>query len=214
MIGFDEIISIDRSDLNIFLINQGQNEIGEHLQDLIISIGEIKNINDVARMWQYFKHNFQNTKENHIDEKFSRTSEELAASKTWSGCSNVGTILAPILRANGIPTIYLQSAHIDWANDLVQNNDSKNSVRGHIFLEIFINNEWLLFDSTSGHIYLNYNYNNLSLPKNYFAYSKSLNGHEVGSIDFNGLKKVMIDLFRDFDLSKYQNPNYEVIDLR
>ena len=214
MIGFNNIKQLDRNNLEKYLINEGQHKLGENLQKLIIELGEIKDINDIARMHLHLMNNFKNTKENHMDEKFNRTSEELVTTKTWSGCSNVGTIIAPILRANGIPTIYLQSARLDWVSDLIQNTDKKNSIRGHIFLEIFIDGEWLLFDSTSGHIYLNYDFNNLSLPKDYYAYSKSLTGHEVGSVDFKGLKDVMMDLFQNFDLTNYQSPNYEEISLK
>lgn len=39
----------------------------------------------------------------HKIKKFTRTSEEIFCDKTWSGCSDVGTALAPILRINGIP---------------------------------------------------------------------------------------------------------------
>ena len=213
MIGFNEIEKFDRAEPSQFLKNDGQNKIGINLQKLIVAGGPLNDINDIARMWQYFMKKLKRDKDNKI-KKFTRTSEEIVTSKIWSGCSDVGTVFATILRANNIPTIYLQGANIDWVNDLVLKNDKKNSVRGHIFLEIFLNDEWLLFDPTNGYIYPNYDFNNLSLPQKCYAFSKSLNGHEVGAINLDKNNEIMTNLFKKFDIKKYKNPNYKEIDLR
>ena len=206
-------VDINRTNLNDFLINIGQNEIGSSLEKLIIEIGSISTLDDVARLWQYFITNFKQNNENKI-EKFRRTSEEIATSKIWSGDSDAGTLLAPILRANGIPTVYLQSAKLDWIKDLLENNVLKTSVRGHIFLEIFIDDEWILFDSTDGYFYYNYDVNNYSLPDNYYAFSKSLNGHEIGCYSLANNNAIMMRKFENFNIDNYKSPNYEKIDLQ
>lgn len=202
---------IDRTNLDYFLMNHGQNTIGPSLEQIISEVGKIETISDIARLLLYIRRNFQQDKEHKI-KKFVRTSEEIAESKIWSGCSDMGTLVAPILRENGIPTVYLQSARLDWINDLLENNNQKSLVRGHIFLEVLINDEWILLDPTMGCFYTNYNYRNLSLPGNYYVFSKSLNGHEVGCDSLSNNNKIMTALFQDFDINSYQDPNYVKID--
>lgn len=207
------MLKYNRNNLNEFLINNGQNKIGQNLKTMINEIDQINNINDIAKLWQYLHKQFKRDI-NHTIPKFKRTSEEIATSKIWSGCSDIGTVFAPILREKGIPTIYLQSAKIDWVEKLNINSQDCITVEGHIFLEIYISNEWILFDPTNGYLYLDYDYNNLSLPDNYYVFSKSLNGHEI---DFDSLEKnniKMTQLFKNFDLNNYKRPNYPRIDLR
>lgn len=175
-------------------------------------IGKIKNIKDIAKIYKYLKNNFQQDKTNNI-EKFNRTSEEIAASKTWSGCSDIGTLLAPILRMNGIPTIYVQSAYSDWIKDLLENRDGKRRIRGHIFLEVFIEKQWVLIDFTNGYLYINYDYNDLNLPGGYFAFSKSLNGHEVGCDSLKNNASIMSSCLENFDLKRIKTPNFAEINL-
>lgn len=204
--------NIERSNLNNFLINEGQNEVGPCMIEFANSIGKIESINDFTIMWKKYMKEILRDKENKVP-KFERTSEEIFKEKIWSGCSDVGTSFAPILRMKGIPTIYLQSASINWIKDLNENNKDARMVKGHIFLEIYLNNEWLLFDPTNGYIYLGYDYNNFSLPNSYYVFSKSLNGHELGHTTLKDNNEIMKKIFLNFDISSYNEPNYEKIDL-
>jgi len=204
---------INRENLKAFLKNSGQNKVGKNARKFIDSCNEVKNFEDVAKLWKYFKHQF---KRDELDEipKFERTAEEMIASKIYSGCSDIGTILATILREKGVPTVYLQSANIRWIRDLLEDNERKRRVSGHIFLEIYIGGTWVLFDSDNGYLYTGYDYNNNSLPDGLYAFSKSLNGQELGSNTTKNNNAIMTELFLNFDLNKYKDPNYNKIDLR
>jgi len=204
---------INYDDKKSLLINNGQNKIGPSMQLFINSVDKINGINDIKKAYQIFMTTFHHDKDNQVP-KFSRTAEEIVSSKIWSGCSDVGTVFATLLRANNIPTVYVQTGNIDWIKELLNDTDKKNSIIGHIFLESYINNKWYLVDPTNGYIYYDYNYSNLSLPNGYYVFSKSLNGHEVGCDSLQNNSKVMFDHFKNFDLSKYQNPNYQVISLK
>lgn len=192
------------------LKNVGQHQIGEEMLLFNQKVGKIETINDIAHLYQLFMTEMKRDK-NHQIKKFTRTSEEIFHDKIWSGCSDVGTALAPILRMNGIPTIYIQTAKIDWVKDLQNHNDGAYSHQGHIFLEIYLNDKWMLFDSTAGIIYPDYDYHNYSLPNQYYVFSKSLTGHEVGCTNLENNNKLMDDLFIHFDTNLYQNPNYKEI---
>ena len=71
----------------------------------------------------------------HIVEKFKRSSEEIFADKIYSGCSDIATSLATVLRLKGIPTIYVQAAKVDWVNELHKHLDTLH--QGYVFLELY-----------------------------------------------------------------------------
>ena len=194
------------------LKNEGQHKVGEEMLKFSKKIGRIKTIDDVAHLYQLFMTNMKRDTENKV-KKFTRTSEEIFRDKIWSGCSDVGTALAPILRMNGVPTIYVQAAKIDWVKDLQNHNDGAYSHQGHIFLEIYLNSKWMLLDSTACIIYPDYDYHNDSLPNQYYVFSKSLTGHEVGCTNLKKNNQLMDDLFTQFDINLYQDPKYEKIEL-
>ena len=204
--------TIDRKNIKSLLINDGQNKVGPCLNAFATKINQINSIEDLANLCNEFKTNMYPDKEK-ITSKFSRTSEEIFKDKICSGCSDFGTAIAPILRMKGIPTIYVQSARTDWIYDLIHNTENAKQVRGHIFLEIYLNNNWLLFDPTNGYLYTNYNYNNACLPHNYYAFSKSLNGHEVGCDSVQHNNDIMKNYFLNNNLQEYVNPEYQEIDL-
>ena len=114
----------------------------------------------------------------------------------------------------GIPTVYVESAQIEWIKDVQENNEDKELMRGHIFLEIFLNNTWYLYDPTFHLVYDNYNCENLFLPRGFVAFAKSLNCHELGIHSVKDEKKIGTEAIIDFDITEYNEPNYEVIDLR
>jgi len=131
-----------------------------------------------------------------------------------SGCNDYGLVTLTILRSLGFPTVFVQSARLDWIKEVINKNENSRRVRGHIFLEVKVEGKWLLFDSTAGIIYLKYDKNNFSLPKEYYVFSKSLDGWETGCINLCENNKIMLNLFKDFKLSKYQSPIYDKISLK
>ena len=199
--------TIDYENLESLTVNKGQNEIGENLQQLYEDIGPIKSLDDVKLASLYIRYHFERDQEMY---KFDRTSEELAESKIYSGCSDFGTVLAPILRMNGIPTVYIQTGDVEWIKELQTGNPE--SIRGHIMLEVNVDNKWYLLDAINGKLYHNYDINNVNVPKNRVVFSKSLNGHEVGCTSFDTNEKVMKDYFSKYDVSDFIEPKYEMED--
>ena len=86
--------------------------------------------------------------------------------------------------------------------------------KGHVFLEIFLNNKWYLYDPTFHLLYLNYDYNNSSLPRNYFAFAKALNSHDLGVFNTKNERNLAIGCLLSFDISKYKGPKYSYFDTR
>ncbi len=202
-----EICNIDRTNLNDFLINSMQNNVGLAMMEFADMVGEIKSLDDIERLHNIFLNEFT------LDEvdKFSRVTEDIIKSKIWSGCNDAGLVLGTVLRLKGVPAIFVSSAHIDWIKDLQEENDKAKMVRGHIFLEIYLNDRWYLFDSANGKIYDNYDYNNLSLPGGYYVFRKGLNNYNFGAYSVKENNKIMQETFKNFDLSNYNEPNYNCI---
>ena len=208
----NQICNINREDLSRFLINEGQNEIGEATQQFCNMVDDINTIEDVGKLYRLFKQEFKKD-DNKQYKQFERSVEEIIQSRIYTGCNDVGLVLSTILRMKGIPTVFVSSGKVDWIEESHEQRKT-DIIRGHVFLEIYLNDEWYLFDSANGYIYLGYDYNNLSLPKNYYVFKKTLNNWEFGANTINDNNKIMRDAFKDFDISDYKDPKYEVINLK
>ncbi len=205
------INKVNREDLESLLENKGQNEIGESMTLFASQIPEIKTVEDLKDLDKLFYSYFTSDKQT---KKFACTSEEIFKRKTFSGCSDIGLAISAILRMKGIPTIYVESAKIEWIQYVQEDNPQKEMMQGHIFLEIYLNYKWYLYDPTFHYVYDNYNFNNFFLPRGYYAFAKALNCHEFGVHSVEDEKRISINILKDFDISTYIEPKYQVIDLK
>jgi hypothetical protein len=53
--------------------------------------------------------------------------------KAFSGCSDIGMMVAAILREKQIPTIYVETANVDWLNKQLNDLPGHEIMLGHIF---------------------------------------------------------------------------------
>ena len=205
------INTVDRNNLVSLLENKNQNEPNPEMISFANKIPPLEHVEDLKYIDELFYSYFisdKNTK------KFACTSAEIFVRRTYSGCSDIGLAIAPILRIKGIPTIYIESAQIEWIIDVQENNEKKEFMRGHIFLEIYINSKWYLYDPTFHLVYDGYNYDNFCLPRNFYVFAKALNCHEFNVYSVSDEKKVGMGVLNNFDTSEYKEPNYEVINLK
>lgn len=93
-----------------YLINEGQSKINDKIKDFCANIPDINNIEDLVLLDKYFYKYF---KRDNSTPKFSRTVIEIFESKTFSGCSDIGMMVAAILREKQIPTIYVETSNVD-----------------------------------------------------------------------------------------------------
>lgn len=207
-----EIINkINRNDIDSLLENYGQSEMSNIMIEFANKIPDIKTIKDLKVLDKLFYEYFSTDKHT---KKFECTASEIFKRKTVSGCSDIGLAIAPILRYKKIPTVYIESANIEWIKNLQEDNENKELMRGHIFLEIYLNNKWYLYDPTFHYIYDDYDYNNLSLPRGYYVFAKAMNSFDIGVHSVKDEKKIASKLLEDFDINRYNNPNYKKYDLR
>jgi hypothetical protein len=108
--------------------------------------------------------------------------------KVLSGCHDHGLVLVSILRKYGFPAIMVDTAGIQWALDY--NENKQNGFKGHVFIEVYVRNKWILINSTSGKYVQNYEPLNpvITMPdtaesKGYYALFKGLDPAGYGIRD-------------------------------
>jgi hypothetical protein len=145
-------------------------------------------------------------------DKRPKATFEVTASKILSypilgGCTTFATAFSTLCRTKGIPAVVVDSAYLDW----ILGGCSLNYVRGHFFVEVYINNKWYLVDSTAGKLYKQYDRSNWFLPNKYIAFTKSLSFIDPGTTERNHnlLQRVA---FVNKNIN-YKNPDYPVLDL-
>lgn len=206
-----EICNLNRDNLEDFLINNMQSEVKEETLRLSRIFNSINDIKDILNLYQTFMQEFIIDENSKID-KVARLTEEIVESRICSSSNDVGLVLSTLLRLKGIPTIFVSTLHIDWIKQMQKESQHSQEVQGYVFLEIYLNNKWYLFDSMKGKIYDNYDYNNLSLPDGYYAFRKTLNNCNFGAFSSKEIRRIMCETFENFDLKKYKDPNYMIIE--
>lgn len=160
-----------------YLLNVGQSQINDEIRNFCNSIPNITDINPLKVLDQKFYNYF--SKDNSTP-KFSRSVIDIFESKTFSGCSDIGMMMASILREKGVPTIYVETANVDWLNKEINNLPGSEVMQGHIFLEIFIDGKWFLYDPTFHILYDDYDSNNNNYPRRYYVFAKGENANQLG----------------------------------
>jgi len=189
-----------------FLANGPQTK-SETAKEIAKTINDNKDLTTMMEIYDY-----TTTHLSHGDgPKFSRTTEEIFASGTVSGCTEWGLAFISIAREKGIPAVFVQTARMDWIHDVVRKQD--DMIYGHIFVEVFIDDIWYLIDSTSGRMYLDYDANNFSLNNGYYVFAKSVEVYDTGIEDDEGNSMNMRDLFIHFNEDAYEDPRYQYVDL-
>lgn len=185
--------NIDRINPEDFLFNINQSEIKEDLR-LSVDVNKLELLN---KLCIEFLGSFTYNQNKDVDE-YKRTVDEIISSKTFYGSNEIALVLSSILRLNNIPTICVFSTDYD-------------KTKPYTFLEIYFDNKWYLFDPLKSKLYLDYDYNNLCLPDNYYAFMKSLNNYSFGIYK----KEDMESFIKTTTIYEtYKNPEYEYIDLK
>jgi transglutaminase-like putative cysteine protease len=199
----------DYSDPAVFLYSGTQTAMSPDLEKLAKGINDKRDFSTLVQIYDAVRTiPFSET-----GDKFALTADEITR-RGLTGCTDYGLVFAALARYKGIPTVFLQSARVDWVEDLQAENSLAGWARGHILVEVFIDGEWYLVDSTAGKIYLDYDKTNFSIDDGYYVFSKSIEVWDAGIEDGERNRTVMWQLFRNFDLGKYKQPRYHYLDMR
>lgn len=80
-------------------------------------------------------------------EKGSHTADELLGKKAHaSGCTDTGLMFVALARAKGFPTVYVDTYKLDYLNSLLHSAVRPNLIEGHVFVNVYYNQAWHIFD--------------------------------------------------------------------
>ena len=100
-----------------------------------------------------------------------RTFDQMLIDGLQGGCAHYSVVFGALARACGIPTVWVKTLDVDWIRDF-RTKGTEGSWNGHVFLEIFIHDRWMLLDDTQLVLYENYDTKARILPGNRYAYDK------------------------------------------
>jgi hypothetical protein len=131
-----------------------------------------------------------------------RTFDQMCDDKTEGGCAQYSVLFGSLSRACGIPTVWVKTLDADWIRGF-RTKGTEGSWNGHVFLEVFIHDRWMLLDDTQLILYKDYDTRTQILPGNRYAYDKGGDPYNlVLSARWDLWKKQVRAYFSDFDLSK------------
>jgi len=122
-----------------------------------------------------------------LSRAFNRTADELFKSSKLGCCSDYALALVTLLRFLDVPSRFLLTVNLDWVAAYRQNN--LIIPRGHVFVEVFLENSWFLVDPVYQTLYEGYNLNNKNYPhKEYFLARL----HDFADAGFCSLKDIAL----------------------
>jgi len=125
-----------------FLKSGRQTEITEKI-DILVS--PIEESDKIEVMFSILKAIHKNLKPNYAPEiknKLIRTRavDEILESGFVTGCTDYALVAAALFRASNIPAVYVETFRRKWLEG------NEKFIEGHIFVEIYLNNRWLIVD--------------------------------------------------------------------
>lgn len=107
-----------------------------------------------------------------------RNFDDVIREKAYGSCADQAIICGVLLKAAGVPTIWVKTMDVPWIWDFKNGRDFK-SWSGHVFLEVYVDGQWSLLDPGSQTLYTNYHPEVQLLPGNRFAYDKGNDPKEM-----------------------------------
>ena len=146
------------------------------------------------------------------------TVNQIMEEKTLSGCHDHALVLVSVFREYGFPAIMVDTAGIQWASDYSEGK--REDFAGHVFVEVYVNNSWVLINSTSGEYVEDYDPYNPVIPMTnsdedigYFALLKGLDPEEYGITSLQQLKEYLIAFAEEVRYTDMSFPQYDIKEL-
>jgi len=150
------------------------------------------------------------------------TVDQLLKERKLGGCHDYALVYSAVARHFGYPSVMLETASISWIKQFQEDREKAKAHKGHVFVEIYLDNKWILIDTTSGW-YVKDNYNPaepvIPLDKNnseqqkeiygYYAYLKGLDSWEMNIQSNSDTQNAMDETAIQIDLDNIHYPGYE-----
>jgi hypothetical protein len=130
-----------------------------------------------------------------------RNFDQIIDDGTLGGCADHSIVFGALSRACDIPTVWVKTMDYDWIRDF-KKHGPVGSWRGHVFLEVYIQDGWALLDAQGMMLYEDYDRTSRFFPGGRYAYDKGADPYElILSVRWGIWKKQTADYFAKFDLS-------------
>jgi len=147
------------------------------------------------------------------------TINDLLKTKELTGCHDHGLVLVSLLRKYNVPAIFIDATGIDWA---LQYPENVQYFSGHVLVELYLFDKWMLFDSINGIYIPDYDPTNPIIPitnsmenKGYYVMFKGLDPADYGITDIQQLneeQKQYAKKIKD-EFPNFIFPNYTIENL-
>jgi len=150
------------------------------------------------------------------------TVEQLLNERSLGGCHDYALIYSAISRHFGYPAIMVETATIPWIKQFQENLQDADLHKGHVFVEAYLGNKWILIDPTSGWYVLDgykpaqpvipLDKNNAEKQREiygYYAYLKGLDSWDMNIYSNSDTQKAMDEIATRVDLDEIYYPDYE-----
>lgn len=129
------------------------------------------------------------------------TYDDVIQAKAYGGCAEQGIVCGVLLKAAGIPVVWVKTMDVAWIWDLKKGRPFK-SWSGHVFLEVYVDKKWALLDPGAKLLYKDYSPKARILPGNRFSYHKGNDPEEmIMSTQWEQWKSQTEKYFRSLDES-------------
>lgn len=130
-----------------------------------------------------------------------RNCDDVLREKTYGGCADQGIVCGVLLKGAGIPAVWVKTMDVDWIWDLKKGRPFK-AWSGHVFLEVWVDNKWMLLNPGGKLLYQDYRPQARILPGNRFAYDKGNDPKAmILSLQWEEWKRQTESYFRELDES-------------
>ena len=100
-----------------------------------------------------------------------RNYDDVVRESCYGGCADQAIVCGVLLKSAGIPAVWVKTMDVDWIWDFKKKRKFK-SWSGHVFLEVYLDDQWVLLDPGAAKTYENYSPKSRILPGNRLAYHK------------------------------------------
>ncbi|MBE0584191.1 MAG: transglutaminase domain-containing protein [Desulfofustis sp.] len=152
-------------------------------------------------LWSHFSYD---NREAHLS--FTRTADELFQSKVLGGCSDFALVQSVLFRALAIPARLVVTADVEWMEKYKENN--LFMTRGHVFIEVYLENRWYLVDTAYRTIYLDYQLGRKSYPRNQFFCFRGTDYWDIGIKTVADVDRLLRAIALAFNPQQYRDPVY------
>ncbi|MBD3181421.1 hypothetical protein GF312_03955 [Candidatus Poribacteria bacterium] len=139
---------IDYANPNKYLIQGKQSKISDHTI-LKTLYSNKKNLDNLGNIYHWLKDEF--TSYSAGGKTIGKvTAEELLEKMSLGGCHDYALVYSAVAREIGYPAVMIRTSSIVWIKSFKTDEEEARPRIGHVFVEVYLDNRWILIDPTNG----------------------------------------------------------------